>query len=136
VGSARSRSIAAAGAAALLAAGPGCAATSARSGPGTSVELLTPARSGTVAISARDNSFVADKVTVTVGSKLVWRNDGRNEHNIVGVGDTPFHVDTAAFGPKATYEYTAAQPGTYHYYCSIHGTSDKGMPGTVQVVPN
>jgi len=87
-----------------------------------------------VTISVRDNTFVPEIVTVTLGSKIVWHNDGRNEHNIVAVGDTPFRVDTSYFGPKATYEYTPKTPGTYPYYCSIHGTSDKGMPGTVQVV--
>ena len=91
-------------------------------------------QSGTVEISARDNSFVAETVTVAAGSTLVWRNDGRNDHNIVAVDKTPFHVDTAQFEPKASYEYVAKAPGTYRYYCSIHGTADKGMIGTVQVV--
>lgn len=96
---------------------------------------LAPVQSGEVAVSARDNSFIAEDVTVTVGSAVTWRNDGRNDHNIVAVGDTPFHVDTAQFKPKDTYQYVATAPGTYKYYCSIHGTADKGMIGTVQVVP-
>jgi plastocyanin len=121
------------GAGALLVAA-GCASTSASSRDGAP-STLAHVQTGTVTISARDNSFVAQTVTVTSGTKLVWRNDGRNDHNILAVGDTPFHADTAAFGPKATYEYVATTPGTYPYYCSIHGTSDKGMIGTVQVVP-
>jgi plastocyanin len=121
---------------AVVVAGAGCASTSsASSTPTNSPVTLAPVRSGTVKISARDNSFIQDKVTVALGSTVVWTNDGRNDHNIVAVGDTPFHVETANFGPKATYEYVPRTPGTYRYYCSIHGTDTKGMPGTVQVVP-
>jgi plastocyanin len=114
----------------------GCASnTSGKSVPNATSGTLAPVQSGTVKISSRDNTFIPEDVTVTAGTKLVWNNDGRNDHNIVPVGDTPFHVDTAAFGPKATYEYVADKPGTYDYFCSIHGTSTKGMIGTVQVVP-
>jgi plastocyanin len=131
----RGATVAAALAAVLLGAA-GCS-TGTSSAPGSSgpPATLAPVQSGTVTISVRDNTFVPETVTVTLGSKIVWRNDGRTDHNIVAVGDTPFHVDTAYFAPKATYEYTPKKPGTYPYYCSIHGTSDKGMPGTVQVVP-
>jgi plastocyanin len=121
---------------ALVAVGAGCATSSASLAPTGSSDTLTPVKSGTVKISARDNSFNTEKITVSVGSKLVWTNDGRNDHNIVAVGETPFHVEATNFGPKATYEYVPQTPGTYRYYCSIHGTDSKGMPGTVQVVPN
>jgi plastocyanin len=111
----------------------GCSSTTASKAdpPGT----LAPVQSGAVTVSARDNSFIVQDITVTVGSEITWRNDGRNDHNIVGVGDTPFHVDTAQFKPKDEFHYTVNSPGTYKYYCSIHGTADKGMIGTVQVVP-
>jgi plastocyanin len=103
-------------------------------GPDAPAGTIAPVQSGDVAISARDNEFDDQQITVTVGSKLTWTNDGRNDHNIVGVDDTPFKVATADFKPKAQYSYTVTTPGTYHYYCSIHGTATKGMEGTVQVV--
>ena len=118
---------------ALLLAGAGCSSSTASTGA-QPAGTLAPTQSGTVEISARDNSFVAETVTVTAGSKLVWHNDGRNDHNIIPVGNTPFHADTADFEPKADYEFTTKTTGTFKYYCSIHGTSDKGMIGTVQVV--
>ena len=123
----------AAGVLTLVAVGAGCESSSSTS---STSSTLSPVKTGTVKISARDNVFIPEKVTVAVGSTLVWTNDGRNDHNIIAVGDTPFHVDTENFGPKASYEYVPQAPGTYQYYCSIHGTSTKGMPGTVQVVPN
>lgn len=96
---------------------------------------LAPVQDGDVSISARDNQFNDQVVTVKVGSKITWSNDGRNDHNIAGVGDAPFKVATEAFKPKATYTAVATTPGTYTYYCTIHGTETKGMTGTVQVVP-
>ena len=38
-------------------------------------------------------------------------------------------VETDDFGPDAVYEHTFDEPGTYRYYCSIHGTTDAGMVG-------
>ena len=32
-----------------------------------------------------------------------------------------------------TYEHTFSEPGVYHYYCSIHGTTTAGMVGSVTV---
>ena len=99
-----------------------------------STATLAPVQSGEVAIAAEDNNFVPHDVTVTEGSEITWTNDGRNQHNIVAVDDTPFSVETARFEPGETYRWKASVPGTYRYYCSIHGTATAGMTGTIQVV--
>lgn len=100
----------------------------------SSTTTLAPVRSGTVKIDAIDNTFVPEVVTVTEGSEVVWENDGRNEHDIIPVDGAPFEIGLDEFGPGATYSWTASSPGTYRYYCSIHGTATAGMIGTVQVV--
>ena len=92
------------------------------------------AQSGAVAVTAVDNSFKAETVTVTAGSTVTWTNAGRNDHNIKPSDAGDFGVDPAGFKPGTTYSATFATPGTYHYYCSIHGTKDRGMIGTVEVV--
>jgi plastocyanin len=92
------------------------------------------AQSGAVAVTAVDNSFKAETVTVTAGSTITWTNAGRNDHNIKPSDAGDFGVDAGAFKPGATYATTFTTPGTYHYYCSIHGTKDRGMIGTVEVV--
>jgi plastocyanin len=92
------------------------------------------AQSGAVAVTAVDNSFKAETVTVTVGSTITWTNAGRNDHNVKPTDSGAFGVDATAFAPGATYASTFTTPGTYHYYCSIHGTKDRGMIGTVEVV--
>ncbi len=104
------------------------------SGGSSSTSTLAPVQSGDVAVAAQDNNFVPQEVTVTEGSEITWTNDGRNQHNIVAVGDTPFSVETDRFEPGQTYSWTASKPGTYRYYCSIHGTAAAGMTGTIQVV--
>jgi plastocyanin len=104
------------------------------SSSGATTDTLAPVQSGEVAVAGTDNYFVEELVTVTEGSEVVWTNDGRNQHNIIPVDDTPFEAETAEFEPGETYRWTASVPGTYRYYCSIHGTATAGMIGTIQVV--
>jgi plastocyanin len=61
-------------------------------------------------------------------------NKGRNDHNVLpSEGDT-WGVQQAQFFPDAEYSYEFDQPGTYPYYCSIHGTATGvGMVGTIEV---
>ena len=104
------------------------------SGAGATTETIAPVQSGEVAIAGTDNYFVPEQVTVTEGTEVVWTNDGRNQHNIIPGDDTPFEAETADFEPGESYRWTASVPGTYRYYCSIHGTATAGMIGTIQVV--
>ena len=97
------------------------------------VSTLAPPQSGEVRVSARDNDFVTSEITVELGSTVVWKNDGRTNHNVVSQ-DGSFKVDTAAFVPKAEYRYTFTKAGTFPYFCSIHGTKTVGMIGVVQVI--
>lgn len=123
------------GAAAVLG---GCAGSSGNDGASKSGPsgTLAPVQTGEVRIQALDNNYRPQTATVKAGSKVVWSNDGRNDHNIIPVGDTPFKVDIAQFKPGTSYTYEATAPGTFAYYCSLHGTADgKGMAGTLQVVP-
>ena len=91
-------------------------------------------QSGAVQVGAVDNNFQAETVTVTAGSTVTWTNAGRNDHNVKPVDGSAFGVDTAGFAPGASYTATFSEPGTYHYFCSIHGTAARGMIGTVVVV--
>jgi plastocyanin len=109
-------------------------AASAAGGSDTSAPTAASAQSGAVAVSAVDNSFRAETITITAGSTVTWTNAGRNDHNVRPVDAGDFGVDATAFGPGATHASTFTTPGTYHYYCSIHGTKDRGMIGTVEVV--
>jgi plastocyanin len=114
--------------------GLGLAACGSSGDGAASTDTLAPVQSGAVAIAAEDNNFVPQQVTVTEGSEVTFTNEGRNQHNVVAVGATPFSVETASFEPGESFAWKASKPGTYQYYCSIHGTATAGMTGTIQVV--
>ena len=127
----------------VLASGCGTDAASAKRTSTSAADAGTeaPVQSGLVKISAVDNNFKAEDVTVTAGSHISWTNAGRNDHNVTpdpsadsGQGGGDFGVATDAFKPGETHTATFATPGTYHYFCSIHGTAARGMTGTITVV--
>jgi plastocyanin len=90
-------------------------------------------------VIAQDNRFVPENIRISAGQTVRWTNQGRNPHDLVGTGsaaayETDFGVDSEAFAPRGgTYEYEFEKPGTYLYYCSLHGTENQGMVGAVIV---
>lgn len=94
-----------------------------------------------VAIDAVDNNFEPQYVEVSPGTKVTFRNDGRNSHNVIPIGSGGFdEIATDDFEPGTEVEVTFGQtatfeePGDYHYYCTLHGTTNKGMIGAIRVV--
>ena len=120
--------------AALAALAGGAAACGGSASGAKPTDTLAPVQSGAVAVTAGDNFFVPDAVTVTEGTEVTFTNKGRNQHNVLAVGETPFSAETASFEPGESFTWTAGAPGTYQYFCSIHGNATAGMTGTIQVV--
>jgi plastocyanin len=88
----------------------------------------------TVEVSAVDNSFRPETIQIAAGTEVLWTNDGRTEHNVVPADDgDDFGVDPADFAPGDEYSFRFTEPGTYAYYCSLHGSATVGMTGTVEV---
>ena len=104
-------------AATALAVGLAACGSSSGSGAASTNDTLAVVQSGKVTVSAEDNNFVPQVVTVTVGTEVTFVNDGRNQHNIIKVENTPFEVETASFEPGDSFTWTATEPGTYRYYC-------------------
>lgn len=86
-----------------------------------------------VAVSAIDNTFRPETIEVAAGTEVVWTNDGRNDHNVLPVEGDDWGVEVDGFAPGDEYRHRFTEPGTYPYYCSLHGTTTKGMVGTVVV---
>jgi plastocyanin len=87
-------------------------------------------------VRAIDNTFDAEGVRVAAGTTIRWTNQGRQDHDVVPAGETEpetWGADLDEFHPGDTYEHTFTEPGTYNYYCTIHGTEAKGMVGVVIV---
>ena len=77
-----------------------------------------------------DNAFDPESVTITAGDTVTWDVAGTNPHTIT--------ADDGSFDQSVstgdTFEQTFDTPGTYAYYCRIHGAAGGvGMSGTIVV---
>lgn len=93
-----------------------------------------------VEVKAADNRFLPAEMAVRPGTDVRFVNVGRNVHDVLPSADADADADADYEVPKEEFEpgdeaiVTFDEPGTYRYYCSIHGTSEVGMIGTVYVV--
>lgn len=88
-----------------------------------------------VVIQARDNVFEPPYVTISAGTAVTFDNVGRNVHNALPVEEDAFEpVTTDMLQPGDTATVTFDEPGLYPYYCSLHGTTTRGMVGRIRVV--
>jgi OOP family OmpA-OmpF porin len=76
---------------------------------------------GIATISIVDNAFKPSLLTVPVGTKVTWVNNGGSNHKI---------SFTSGMGPRmrsgAAYEKTFDVAGEYAYECAIHGARMNG----------
>ena len=87
-----------------------------------------------VEILANDNSFDPETARVAAGTEVTFVNNGRNDHNVIPEDeDAEWRIEAEDFEPGEEATFTFDEPGTYRYYCSIHGTVDAGMPGVLVV---
>ena len=100
----------------------------------SSVTFEDETGSATVAVDAVDNTFKAEYVEVSAGTAVTFRNDGRNDHNVIPTTTDGFAaIQADQFEPGTEQTVTFTDPGDYPYYCSLHGTTTKGMVGAIRV---
>lgn len=88
-----------------------------------------------VVVQARDNTFVPAYIEVSPGTTVVFRNTGRNDHNVIPGNDGAFEpIEATELAPKDEAELVFDEAGDFPYFCSLHGTATKGMVGGVRVV--
>jgi plastocyanin len=88
-----------------------------------------------VVIQSRDNTFRPGYVVVRAGTPITFRNVGRTEHNALPVDEISFEgIEAEELEPRAERTITLDEPGDHPYYCSLHGTTTKGMVGAIRVV--
>lgn len=80
-----------------------------------------------------DNSFRPESIEVAAGTEIEWTNLGRSTHDVLPVEGDAWGAPSEAFEPDAVYRHRFTEPGTYAYYCSLHGTTTKGMVGSIVV---
>jgi plastocyanin len=75
----------------------------------------TPLPNGAALVSIVDFGYMPGTIRVRVGQTVVWRNDGREEHDVTGAD---WH--SGQMEPTTEYRQTFGSVGTVTYRCSIH----------------
>src|SRR6187431_379408 len=78
-----------------------------------------------VDVTALDNVFVDAAIRIDVGATVTWRNEGRAVHTIDMGGETGAADDVVSTKLPLGGEHavTFDEPGTYAYFCELHGTA-------------
>jgi plastocyanin len=123
------------GSAATVAAcgGDGASASDPSGGEASTTGAVAPT-GVVVPVVALDNSFRPQALEVHVGDTVSWENRGNNDHNVLSI-EGEWGAEVTVFAPGAVYTHVFTEPGAYAYYCSIHGSEQAGMVGTITVKP-
>ena len=96
-------------------------------------QILAIPQRGDVDVTANgNNTFTPDAVTIESGQAVNWSNIA-GFHNVVADDDS--FTSGAPSSSNWMFSHQFNDPGTYGYYCSIHGSAGGGgMSGIVIVV--
>jgi len=103
-------------------------------------EVVDLTNTAEVAVGVPDNSFkprafkVSAATPAASSTKVVFTNTGANAHNITPNEDGAWEPVVLQSGETKTMT-VPAKPGTYRFYCTIHGTKTSGQRGAMIVVP-
>jgi plastocyanin len=78
------------------------------------------------------NRFTPDNVTIAVGTTVTWTWVG-GFHDVTPTGNPAFSGSGNPVSAPHTFSQTFNTPGTYLYFCSVHGSPSAGMRGTIVV---
>lgn len=96
---------------------------------------------GTEEFLVVDTAFEPKEASVAAGTKVVWTQTGDQAHSVSAVDGTfdsapdcsPIEIE-ACDGEGDEFSFTFDKPGTYDYYCRVHGTPEgRGMTATLTV---
>jgi len=77
-----------------------------------------------------NTTFNPNDLTVKAGTTITWSNQDPFQHSVVySAGPDSAFSDTIPVG--GIFQHTFKTPGTYSYYCAIHGTPTTGMHATI-----
>jgi plastocyanin len=95
-----------------------------------------PALEGTVEIALKDFELVPDELTVKAGEvTFVLPNEGRYTHDFLIEGEG-VELNAGKVGARRSMEWEVTlEPGEYRILCRISNHDERGMLGTMTVVP-
>ena len=77
-------------------------------------------------------AFDPDVKEVKVNEAVIWKNTDATKHTVTADAGSPVPFKSPTMATDAEFVQTFAEPGTYAYFCSIHGREK--MSGTITVV--
>jgi plastocyanin len=83
-------------------------------------------------LSSGGNRFEPANVTITAGTTVTWTWVG-GVHDVTATGSPAFPASGAPVSPPRTFSHRFTIPGTYLYFCTVHGSPTEGMRGTIEV---
>lgn len=98
----------------------------------TATAIVVPTGTGNAAIAIQDITYVPSTLSVLRGTRVTWLNNDPFLHTVTsgvpGTLGTVFRSDP--LGQGQSFSFTFTNPGTYPYFCEIHGAA---MTGTIIV---
>jgi plastocyanin len=82
------------------------------------------------------NRFDPSALTVPVGTKVTWVwVDGFHNvnHDVTVGGNRTLARSGNPVNAPSSYAFTFTQPGTYTFFCEVHGSLTAGMRGSIEV---
>lgn len=102
---------------------------------------VPPPPPGAITINVTNNQFTPLVDTVAAGGTVTWTwgNTAGGQHSVTSTGSPTFTSDPsgAIASPHSYGPITFTNPGTYFYYCTVHGAPGSpptGMSGTIVVL--
>jgi plastocyanin len=84
--------------------------------------------SASATVSIGDNFYSPATVSIAVGDTVSWANTGQAQHSATANNGS---FDTGVFGPGSSRSQKFTSPGTFRYFCTVHGPVQSG---TVRVL--
>jgi plastocyanin len=99
----------------------------------TATATATPPPSSDITVV--NDAFQPATLTIAAGTTVTWTwGPGAFQHNVTPVAPATEPASSGApTNAPHTYQFTFNTPGTFTYYCQVHGSPTFGMRGTIVV---
>ncbi|MFN8472247.1 MAG: c-type cytochrome [Anaerolineae bacterium] len=87
--------------------------------PTAAQAAAAPKSNNVVTVRISDYAYQPDRITVPVGTTVVWANEDDEEHDVTSEGGTGV-LNSPDFGQGGKFSFTFNQAGEYKYYCVPH----------------
>ena len=82
-------------------------------------------------VNVADDQFVTANITITAGDTVTWDWTGSHQHTVTFEDASILNTGIQTQPFSASHQFDT--PGTFAYYCQVHGAPGSGMSGTIVV---